>query len=111
MKHGEGLIVDLPQTGGREQSGRRPTAVVQNLASNNPPIVAIVPFTSRLEALRFDHVVQIEPTPENGLTATSVALVFQVTSVDRVRFRAKLGFLSPEDRAKIDDVIRDRFGV
>ena len=75
------------------------------------PIVSIVPFTSQLDALRFPYTVRVEPTSENGLTTSSVALVFQSTSVDRVRFRARLGALSPEDMAKIDAVLRKRFGV
>lgn len=111
MRRGEIWIVDLPHSGGREQSGRRPTAIVHKDDGGNVPIVAIVPFTSRLEAARFDYTVRIEPTPENGLTSSSVALVFQTTSVDRVRLRARLGILSPEDMARIDAAIRTRFGV
>ena len=111
MRRGEIWIVDLPQTGGREQSGRRPTAIVQKDDGGNVPIVAVVPFTSRLEAARFDYTVRVEPSPENGLTASSVAPDFQATSVNRVRLRARLGILNSEDMARIDAAVRARFGV
>lgn len=102
--------MDLPHAGGREQAGRRPTAVVQE-DDDGVPVVSIVPFTSRIEALRFPYTVRVEPTSENGLTASSVALVFQTTSVDRVRFRNRLGILSSKDMTSIDAVLRKRFGV
>lgn len=70
----------------------------------------IVPLSSQLDALRFPGCVQIEPTPQNGLSVTSVALGFQITAVDRVRFRSYLGTLDESDLQKIDDALKQLLG-
>ena len=55
------------------------------------PLVLVVPLTSQLAALRFPGTVPIEPTAENGLSAASVAMVFQLRALDRARFGRRLG--------------------
>lgn len=47
------------------------------------PTVLLVPLTTQLDALRFPGTVLIEPDSDNGLRRRSVALVFQLTAVDR----------------------------
>jgi mRNA-degrading endonuclease toxin of MazEF toxin-antitoxin module len=47
------------------------------------PTVLLIPLTSQLDALRFPGTVLVEADPRNGLRRASVALVFQLTAVDR----------------------------
>lgn len=90
MRKGEIWLVDIPETDGREQSGKRPVAVVADTDSN---ISIVVPFTSNLQALRFPHTLEIEPSKENGLAARSIALVFQIRAIDKKRLRVRIGRL------------------
>lgn len=62
----------------------RPAVLVQDdsfLAAL--PTVLIVPFTGSRSALRFPGTVLVQPDGQNGLTAPSVALVFQTRALDQ----------------------------
>jgi mRNA interferase MazF len=101
MARGDMLLVSLPSSEGREQSGRRPAVAVQTDQAGEPMLV-IAPVTSNLAALRFAFSVRVEPSPENGLTAPSVVMVFQIRAIDKARIIRKIGRLSPDDLARID---------
>ena len=58
-------------------------------------MVTAIPLTSKLSALRFPHSIQVDPSPENGLTTPSVAMVFQIAAIDKRRLRRKAGDLEP----------------
>lgn len=101
MARGDVLLISLPNSDGREQSGRRPAAAVQTDVAG-APMLMIAPITSNLNAARFSFSVSIEPTPENGLTQKSVVMIFQMRAIDKNRIVKKLGCLSAEDIEKID---------
>ncbi|RIK41648.1 MAG: hypothetical protein DCC55_11235 [Chloroflexi bacterium] len=104
MARGDVLLVSLPVSGGREQSGRRPAVAVQaDLAGE--PMLMVVPITSNLTALRFTFSVRVEPSTENGLTVPSVVMVFQMRAIDKARIIRKLGQMSSTDMSRIDAVI------
>lgn len=103
MKKGEIWLVDLPATNGSEQSGLRPVLVLSHVEVT---VVIILPFTANVSALRFPHTVEIQPSPANGLTAASIALVFQIRAIDRKRLQRKIGDLSPESLTAIDQMLR-----
>src|SRR3989338_9803086 len=94
MKKGEVWAVDLSGGQGHEQSGRRPAIVV---ASANG-LVLITPLTTSHERATLPYTEVIEPTRENGLSEVSIALIFQLKSIDKTRFRRKLGEITQEDR-------------
>jgi mRNA interferase MazF len=104
MARGDILLVKLPDSDRREEQGTRPTIAVQADGSSSPMLM-VVPLTSALQATRFDFTVLLEPSETNGLTTTSVALVFQMRAIDRKRIVRKLGSLGSEDLAKIDTAI------
>ena len=94
MTVGEVRWVEMPARGGRAQAGRRPAVIVQSVT--DLPTSLIVPLTSQLDALRFTGTVLIEADSRNGLRRPSVALVFQLTAVDRRHIADRLGALSKE---------------
>jgi mRNA-degrading endonuclease toxin of MazEF toxin-antitoxin module len=97
MNVGEIYWVEFPAGAGRAQAGRRPAIVVQKaIASAQLPTVLLIPLTTQLESLRFPGTVLIEVTEENGLRRPSVALVFQLTAVDRRFLGAQLGRISSD---------------
>jgi mRNA interferase MazF len=101
MARGDVLLVGLPASEKREQSGRRPAIAVQADVAGEPMLM-IAPVKSNLSALRFKFAVQIEPTAENGLDLPSVVMVFQMRSIDKGRILKKLGRVSDTDMAKVD---------
>ena len=97
MKPGDIHWVELPGGAGRAQAGRRPAIVLQDeAASDRLPMVLMVPLTTPLEALRFPGTVLIEAEQQNGLRRASVALVFQMTSIDQRFVETQLGTISPD---------------
>lgn len=107
MNHGDVFWVALPDRGGHEQRGRRPALVWQD-TETFPPVstVLIIPFTSRLDALRFPATLRVEPTPNNGLAMTSVAMVFQLGACDLRRIGRQLGRLDDSDLQAIEGIAR-----
>ncbi len=101
MARGDVLLVSLPASDTREQSGRRPSVALQTDVAGEPMLM-IAPITSNLNALRFNFSVQIEPSKENGLSQTSIVMIFQMRAVDKNRLIKKIGKLSEEDLKKVD---------
>ncbi len=104
MARGDVLLVNLPTSGGHEQSGRRPAVAVQTDISGEPMLM-IAPITSNLNASRFAFTVQIQPSAENALTQISIVMVFQMRAIDKNRIVKKIGKLSDGDLQKVDEEI------
>jgi mRNA interferase MazF len=96
--------IDLPSANGWEQRGRRPADILQDEQyAGSLPVVLVVPLTSARAALRFAGTTLIKPTPTNGLSQPSVALVFQFRAIDRHRIKEKIGTISVHMRRAIFD--------
>src|SRR6266851_620788 len=103
MKKGEIWRVLIPAAPGHAQSGERPAIVVQELAFNNSlPTTLIVPLTSKLATSRFDGTLVIQPDSQNGLSAPSVALVFQMRTLDQRNCLKPMGTL---DAGILDQIL------
>jgi mRNA-degrading endonuclease toxin of MazEF toxin-antitoxin module len=113
MKRGEIVYVNLPlNPDSHSQGGRRPSIVViSELALPKNPMVMMVPLTSNLAALRFPFTWQVDPSAQNGLSKSSVALVFQLCAVDRTHVGRVLGMLEDHHMQKIDEMIRQLLDV
>jgi mRNA interferase MazF len=97
MKAGEIYWVEFPAGAGRAQAGRRPAVIMQNdAATARLPTVLVVPLTTQQDALRFPGTVLIEPDKQNRLPQPSVALLFQLTSLDQKFLGKRLGRLAKE---------------
>jgi len=107
MKNGEIWLVDLSDAKGHEQRGERPAIIVGGANG----LVIAVPLTSNPTTARFSHTLPISPDAHNGLDVESVALVFQLTSLDRERFVHRIGTLDGQQRVAIMALIRDLMGL
>src|SRR6059058_1044365 len=96
MARGDVLLVSLPPSDRREQSGRRPAVAVQTDQAGEPMLI-VAPVTSNLAALRFSFTVRVKPSPENGLTLPSIIMVFQMRAIDKARIIRRIGRVSNED--------------
>jgi mRNA interferase MazF len=103
LKHGDIWLVDLSDAKGHEQRGDRPAIVV---GSANGMIV-VVPCTTTLSTARFSHTFSLTPTASNGLIEESIALVFQIVALDRIRFRHHIGIITEHQRLTIVALMRD----
>lgn len=99
MNAGEIFWVEFPARGGRAQAGRRPAIVIQK--EESLPTVLLIPLTSQQDSLRFSGTILIESDADNNLRQPSVALVFQLTAVDKNFIKDKLGTISD---AKINEI-------
>lgn len=107
MKRGAIWMVDLPEGQGHEQKGQRPAIVIGSANG----LVAVIPLTSNLDKAVFSHIEVIEQTKENGLSTDSIALVFQIKSIDKNRLMRRIGDASKEDMKKIDAQMSDLLGL
>ena len=102
MTRGEVWRVRIPPAPGHAQTGDRPAIIVQEVTFNNSlPTTLIVPLTSKLAASRFEGTVVIQPDQQNGLTAPSVALVFQMRTLDQRNCLKPLGIV---DTVTLDQI-------
>lgn len=102
MKRGEVWRVRLPFGAGHTQAGERPAIIVQDGVFNALlPTVLVVPFTSTQAATRFAGTLLVQPDARNGLTTPSVALVFQLSALDKRECVRRLGIL---DQNTLDQV-------
>lgn len=107
MKPGDIWIVHIPELGTHEQSGVRPAVVVTAVAKT---IVTIIPCTSNKEALRFPFTIPIAQTEKNGLTSTSIALIFHIRAIDTSLLKKKIGELSKKDFSLVKKEARRLIG-
>lgn len=107
MKPGDVWVVHIPELGTHEQSGVRPAVVVASVAKT---IVTIIPCTSNKGALRFPFTLHIIPSEKNGLTSTSIALIFHIRAIDTNLLKKKIGELSRKDFALVKKEARRLIG-
>jgi mRNA interferase MazF len=105
---GDIYLVEIPVSGGHEQSGTRPAVILQEPSySGRLSTVLVVPLTSQIKALNFPGTLRILPDTLNHLQKESVALAFQLRAIDRRRLKARLGTLDADTLAKIKSAIKD----
>ena len=98
MIYGDIHWANLPDRGGRVQHGRRPVVIWQDAARFSLPTVLVIPLTTTLATRnKFGGTVLVHPTPNNGLSQPSVALVFQLGAIDARWIEDRIGRLDDPD--------------
>jgi mRNA interferase MazF len=99
VKRGEVHWAQLAPRSGSEQQGNRPVVVVSNDGFNEAPgwrSVVVVPVsTSSARSRRGPSAVPL-PRGAGGLTADSIALCHQVTTLDRAKLTRRMGRLTTD---------------
>lgn len=103
MNKGEIWILDFPSKSGKEQEGTRPAII---LATTEVGMIISVPLTSKIQAKKFPHTVLINKSERNNLEQDSIALIFQIRSLDKQKFRYKVGNLEDYYLHKIDEELK-----
>lgn len=107
MQSGETWWIDLSDSVGHEQAGTRPGIILRVVNG----MCITIPLTSNIRSARFSHTYLISPSPENGLTGDSIALVFQIVTLDRSRFIEKLGIIPGDQMEVIQMLLKDLFHI
>ncbi len=92
MRKGEIWLVQLKNRDGHEQQGNRPGLIV---AKSNG-LATVIPLTKNLDRSNLPFTKIIDCSPENGLTEDSVALIFQVITLDESKFVQRKGNIKKE---------------
>jgi mRNA interferase MazF len=101
--------VKLDPTEGSEAGKTRPCLILQNdLGNQYSDVTVVVPF---LEPKDYPFVVNILPTPQNGLDRERGLNFSQIRVVYYARFVSKLGELEPSYHQQIEEAIAIEFAI
>jgi mRNA interferase MazF len=111
-RRGEIYLTALDPALGREIQKTRPALIIQNDVSNRLSDITIVaPITSTVRFPLSPVHVLLSTDSNTGLSVVSVALLNQVRAVDRQRLIKRLGSVSRETLAEVDEAIRISLGL
>ena len=105
IKRGELYYADLSPVIGSEQGGVRPVLLVQNDVGNKySPTVIAAAVTSKLTKARLPTHIELSARTY-GLVKDSVVLLEQIRTIDKRRLKERIGLLSPQVMARVDDAL------
>ncbi|MDO8531125.1 MAG: type II toxin-antitoxin system PemK/MazF family toxin [Dehalococcoidia bacterium] len=111
VKRGEIYWLELPQTTGSEQAGRRPVLIVQNDVGNrSSPVTIVAAITSQPRRRRYPFHVPVT-AKETGLRLDGTVLCEQVQTVDQTRLGALAGVLSRGTMRDVDVALHWSLGL
>lgn len=110
-RRGEVWLISFDPTIGAEIRKTRPALILQNdVANAASPITIAAAITSRFEEPLYPTEVPIR-AKEGGLAADSAALLNQLRSIDKQRLIRRLGRLSPETMARVNQALAISVGL
>lgn len=110
MRRGEIRLVDLEPVRGAEADKQRPAVIVSNDGANNTAerlgrgVVTVVPVTSNTDRVYPFQV--LLPASITGLAVDSKAQAEQVRSVAVERIGSRVGLLTTDLQADLDEALR-----
>ncbi len=105
MKRGEIYNVDLGQTIGCEQSGKRPCVIIQNNVGNEKsPTTIVAPMTERQKKNLPTHISVSEY--DEKVSRCSTIMLEQVRTVSKSRIKDFLGKLSKDTMREVDKALK-----
>lgn len=109
MRRGEVFWADLVPRSGSEQRGRRPVIVVSHDGFNQTvgwrSVIVVPVSTSEAQAQRGPTAVPLS-RGVGGLRKPGVALCHQVTTLDRGKLSERLGMLSQDVLAQLEEGLK-----
>ena len=110
IKRGDIYYADLGETIGSEQSGLRPSLIVQNDVGNlHSPTTQIVPLTTQRK--KPGQPTQVVISSVRGLDPTSTALAEQIRTIDKSRLDAYIGRINADEQVAIDKAMTASLGM
>ncbi len=110
VKRGEVYCADLDPVTGSEQGGIRPVLIIQNDIGNRfSPTVIVLAITSQMRKAHLPTHVEV-PAGQAGLTKPSIILAEQMRTLEKGRLQKRMGVLSSEEMALVDEAILASLG-
>jgi len=110
IRRGEIYWVDWTPSRGSEESGRRPSLVIQNDIGNKySPTTIVAALTTAVEK-PYPFMVRIA-AEESGTKKDSSINLGAILTVDRTRLVSKCGTLSTRKMAEVDTAIKASLGL
>ena len=111
VKRGDIFYADLSPVVGSEQGGIRPVIVIQNDVGNKySPTVIVAAITSQINKAKLPTHVEIS-SEAYGLNKDSVVLLEQIRTLDKRRLKEKIGHMTDEDMALVDEALLISIGM
>jgi mRNA interferase MazF len=111
VKRGDIFYADLSPVVGSEQGGIRPVIIIQNDVGNKySPTVIVAAITSQINKAKLPTHVEIS-SEAYGLNKDSVVLLEQVRTLDKRRLKEKIGHMTDEDMALVDEALLISIGL
>ena len=108
---GEFYYADLSPVLGSEQGGKRPVLVIQNNIGNaHSPTIIVASVTSIFSKAKIPTHIEVKQGMF-GLPKNSILLLEQLRTIDKRRLREKIGQISPEYQAKVDNALKISLGL
>lgn len=106
-------LASLDPVVGSEQGKTRPVVVVSEEAVNELlPVLNVLPITSRKPGRRVYPNEALLPAGNFGLTNESIAMAYQIRTLDKRRLLKRLGLVDRQTMQKeIFDAIRFQLGI
>ncbi len=99
-------LAELNPVKGHEQAGYRPVLVIQNnILNKNLNTAVIVPITTNLKAKGLLTTFFL-PAETSTLPKDSVALLFQIRTLDKKRLKKKISNLGPQVFLKLKEQLK-----
>jgi mRNA interferase MazF len=108
------FLASLDPTKGSEQAGKRPVLIVSNEQINQLlPVVNVIPLTSRKSKKRTIYPNEVLLLAgKAGLKVDSIALCYQIRTLDKSRLERDFGELNDLDlRKQILEALEFQFGM
>lgn len=98
---------------GSEQSNVRPSLILQNDVGNlHSPTTIVAPFTKQLKSTYLPTHIEIKKNDTNNLDENSILLLEQITTVDKIRVKQKIGRITDfKTISKINSGIKTSLGI
>ena len=111
IRRGDIFYADLSPVIGSEQGGVRPVLIVQNDVGNrfSPTVIAAAITSQRAKANLPTHIML--PAENTGLARDSIVLLEQIRTIDKHRFKERMGRLDPNAMTQIDQALSISFGL
>jgi len=110
IKRGEIYWLDWYPGRGSEQTGLRPSLVIQNDIGNKYSLNTIVSAITTALVKPYPFTVQIT-AKESGLPKNSTIDLSMIMTIDKNRLKEKCGVLSEDKMFEVDEAIKESLGI
>ena len=111
VKRGDIFYADLSPVVGSEQGGVRPVLVIQNDVGNKySPTIIVAAITSQMKKAKLPTHIEIN-AGNFGLIKDSVLLLEQIRTIDRKRFRDRIGRCDKNFMKEVDRALEVSVGI